>query len=137
MFYCTNGFRVFFLMVRQPPRSTRSDTLFPYTTLFRARLRGSAAHQHGATARIPDAHGAGGRARRNQATTSIGCQHRWRTAQPVVVCEQRRGTGVAALDHEIGRASGRERGCRYVSISVVAVSIKKKKIAANLTRKLQ
>src|SRR3546814_20479967 len=26
----------FFLMIRQPPRSTRTDTLFPYTTLFRA-----------------------------------------------------------------------------------------------------
>src|SRR3546814_966811 len=25
---------VFFLMIRRPPRSTRTDTLFPYTTLF-------------------------------------------------------------------------------------------------------
>src|SRR3546814_7604702 len=35
----------FFLMIRRPPRSTRTDTLFPYTTLFRSfahrcRLRG-------------------------------------------------------------------------------------------------
>src|SRR3546814_17545870 len=28
----------FFLMIRRPPRSTRTDTLFPYTTLFRSRL---------------------------------------------------------------------------------------------------
>src|SRR3546814_12262820 len=28
---------VFFLMIRRPPRSTRTDTLFPYTTLFRSR----------------------------------------------------------------------------------------------------
>src|SRR3546814_17561131 len=27
----------FFLMKRRPPRSTRTDTLFPYTTLFRSR----------------------------------------------------------------------------------------------------
>src|SRR3546814_5175698 len=27
---------VFFLLVRRPPRSTRTDTLFPYTTLFRS-----------------------------------------------------------------------------------------------------
>src|SRR3546814_11832516 len=27
---------VFFLMMRRPPRSTRNDTLFPYTTLFRS-----------------------------------------------------------------------------------------------------
>src|SRR3546814_8685121 len=31
-----------FLMIRRPPRSTRTDTLFPYTTLFRSRL-----FQHG------------------------------------------------------------------------------------------
>src|SRR3546814_16896040 len=29
MFFC-------FLMIRRPPRSTRTDTLFPYTTLFRS-----------------------------------------------------------------------------------------------------
>src|SRR3546814_19445800 len=27
---------MFFLMFRRPPRSTRTDTLFPYTTLFRS-----------------------------------------------------------------------------------------------------
>src|SRR3546814_12393885 len=29
-------FMLFFLMIRRPPRSTRTDTLFPYTTLFRS-----------------------------------------------------------------------------------------------------
>src|SRR3546814_11948098 len=29
----------FFLMIRRPPRSTRTDTLFPYTTLFRSACR--------------------------------------------------------------------------------------------------
>src|SRR3546814_12226428 len=28
---------IFFLMIRRPPRSTRTDTLFPYTTLFRSK----------------------------------------------------------------------------------------------------
>src|SRR3546814_11881578 len=33
-------------MIRRPPRSTRTDTLFPYTTLFRSSLaRACAAHQ--------------------------------------------------------------------------------------------
>src|SRR3546814_5399179 len=32
MAYCV----LFFLMIRRPPRSTRTDTLFPYTTLFRS-----------------------------------------------------------------------------------------------------
>src|SRR3546814_4574886 len=33
---------VFFLIIRRPPISTRTDTLFPYTTLFRSarRIRG-------------------------------------------------------------------------------------------------
>src|SRR3546814_11568925 len=39
------GCCVFFLMIRRPPRSTRTDTLFPYTTLFRSQ---------------PEAHEAGG-----------------------------------------------------------------------------
>src|SRR3546814_13605273 len=30
----------FFLMIRRPPRSTRTDTLFPYTTLFRSPTAG-------------------------------------------------------------------------------------------------
>src|SRR3546814_16026155 len=30
---------LFFLMIRRPPRSTRTDTLFPYTTLFRSEPR--------------------------------------------------------------------------------------------------
>src|SRR3546814_15032567 len=31
-------FYVFFLMIRRPPGSTRTDTLFPYTTLFRSQI---------------------------------------------------------------------------------------------------
>src|SRR5210317_1289962 len=30
-----HGLRIFFLMIRRPPRSTPYPTLFPYTTLFR------------------------------------------------------------------------------------------------------
>src|SRR3546814_9287932 len=32
-------FMFFFLMIRLPPRSTRTDTLCPYTTLFRSKNR--------------------------------------------------------------------------------------------------
>src|SRR3546814_7392542 len=35
MQFVANGF-VIFLMILRPPRSTRTDTLFPYTTLFRS-----------------------------------------------------------------------------------------------------
>src|SRR3546814_13030622 len=34
-------FYLFFLMIRRPPISTRTDTLFPYTTLFRSSIRTS------------------------------------------------------------------------------------------------
>src|SRR3546814_11081686 len=34
--YMLIGDVCFFLMIRRPPRSTRTDTLFPYTTLFRS-----------------------------------------------------------------------------------------------------
>src|SRR3546814_13046785 len=53
-------------MIRRPPRSTRTDTLFPYTTLFRsaahddAVVRGVANHFHlellPAQHRLPDQH---------------------------------------------------------------------------------
>src|SRR3546814_6929325 len=31
----------FFFMIRRPPRSTRTDTLFPYTSLFRSQTQGN------------------------------------------------------------------------------------------------
>src|SRR3546814_10607598 len=38
VYFC---YMFFFLMIRRPPRSTRTDTLFPYTTLFRSSGRRS------------------------------------------------------------------------------------------------
>src|SRR3546814_2085638 len=38
-------------MIRRPPRSTRTDTLFPYTTLFRSAIR----RRSGALPVLPDA----------------------------------------------------------------------------------
>src|SRR3546814_17443021 len=35
---CISFISVLFVMIRRQPRSTRTDTLFPYTTLFRAIL---------------------------------------------------------------------------------------------------
>src|SRR3546814_8160287 len=51
-------------MIRRPPRSTRTDTLFPYTTLFRS--QDHAAEAAGGTDRggRGQAHGAAGRAGR-------------------------------------------------------------------------
>src|SRR3546814_282963 len=40
-------------MIRRPPRSTRTDTLFPYTTLFRSRRRRRAPSRRGAASGDP------------------------------------------------------------------------------------
>src|SRR3546814_1581153 len=42
---------IFFLMIRRPPRSTRTDTLFPYTTLFRSERLAQTENQRDETAR--------------------------------------------------------------------------------------
>src|SRR3546814_6320903 len=43
-------FMFFLLMLRRPPRSTRTDTLFPITTLFRSKRF---PHSHGMTMTTP------------------------------------------------------------------------------------
>src|SRR3546814_16157357 len=45
----------FFLMRRRPPRSTRTDTLFPYTTLFRSRLQDALTALREASERVREA----------------------------------------------------------------------------------
>src|SRR3546814_14793145 len=44
----------FVLMIRRPPRSTRTDTLFPYTTLFRSGDIAFRLHRHGAQVTVSD-----------------------------------------------------------------------------------
>src|SRR3546814_12957070 len=54
-------------MIRRPPRSTRTDTLFPYTTLFRSRRRNQVLlvqrRRHPPAARRPAPAGRQGRGR--------------------------------------------------------------------------
>src|SRR3546814_5547856 len=47
----------YFLLIRRPPRSTRTDTLFPYTTLFRSVLGGEGKHRRQPAFGIMDACG--------------------------------------------------------------------------------
>src|SRR3546814_2059062 len=42
-------------MIRRPPRSTRTDTLFPYTTLFRSQYPDIGGFQYGLSTRIMQA----------------------------------------------------------------------------------
>src|SRR3546814_1835192 len=81
---------VFFLMIRRPPRSTRTDTLFPYTTLFRTPCAAGCAHPPAAAA----CRAATGRARSRS-------------------CRPRRRPGRHATGESAGaRAAGRSRGLR-------------------------
>src|SRR3546814_11283162 len=83
-------FYFFFLMIRRPPRSTRTDTLFPYTTLFRS--------QGGAT-------GPGGGACARPRGPSASWNRRHRPAVPEPHRSARPAGAEARQDHrEIGRA---------------------------------
>src|SRR3546814_14803370 len=46
---------LFFLMRRRPPISTRTDTLFPYTTLFRSAIHDRQLAEHGGGSGLRDA----------------------------------------------------------------------------------
>src|SRR3546814_16146701 len=62
--YCIRLRRVsfFFLMIRRPPRSTRTDTLFPYTTLFRSADRDQPQDDRALARVLPDPSGGRGHA---------------------------------------------------------------------------
>src|SRR3546814_8009706 len=92
----------FFLMIRRPPRSTRTYTLFPYTTLFRSerphRIRARAAGRAGVPdpARHRDGGGVRGRSAR-----------RWRRAQARPGQGGGGGQGCADTELRRGRTGGR------------------------------
>src|SRR3546814_5328883 len=75
-------------MIRRPPRSTRTDTLFPYTTLFRSVRRRALPRSHHATAE-PRCPGGGPRrgrsARRHRSVAAgrarLGAHHRLRSEE--------------------------------------------------------
>src|SRR3546814_2597760 len=62
---------VFCLIIRRPPRSTRTDTLFPYTTLFRSGDRGSPVAEEGGAFQARD-HRADERGRRHRRCFVLG-----------------------------------------------------------------
>src|SRR3546814_18515947 len=134
-----------FIMERRPPRSTRTDTLLPYTTLFRSREHGVAHTRRRPRRRGLGAAGADGLpGRPHSSRWPAGAVERHH-AEPAARCRRRgAGAGRAAaarprargLD-QTGRASCRARGCKYVVISVVAVYLKQKKRSDSKTMSTQ
>src|SRR3546814_14228286 len=116
--------RFFFLMIRRPPSSTRTDTLFPYTTLFRSLLSRTRAGRR-PSARASDDGGlfsslgrtsCAGRAAGHCTAAVSPCVSGWfplvrRPTRPCLLGDLPTGPGGGA---KIGRASCRERVCQYV-----------------------
>src|SRR3546814_19925594 len=77
-------------MIRRPPRSTRTDTLFPYTTLFRS------------VAEIPQyiVNLAFGR------TFTLACRHRHALPEAAVVCRKLRKNLLLARDRQVEHVRG-------------------------------
>src|SRR3546814_20621813 len=123
---------MFFLMIRRPPRSTRTDTLFPYTTLFRSALYGGKIDVgYGDAWHVIDGlysgftegseyRGAVGLgARRTLSSNGAG------THSVAAVLFKRDDSSLGKRwdfddGMQIGRASCREKVCQYVENSVVA-----------------
>src|SRR3546814_11970568 len=117
-------------MIRRPPRSTRTDTLFPYTTLFRSKEVAASSFISHEQARARKA------SRREPRYPFIDTIHDRRTSSPALACLFRRLSAAQpnsyiteivipakpsrnAGDHspatpQIGRASCRERVFQYV-----------------------
>src|SRR3546814_14207955 len=124
-------------MIRRPPRSTRTYTLFPYTTLFRSpglrqvgrpdagsgRRRGAAPRVRGQDAALarPDPSGVVDSPRRDRVLVDCGRRDPVKAiyllGAPGVGKSTVMGhliSGYTPLDYEIGRAPCRERVCQYV-----------------------
>src|SRR3546814_11364516 len=118
-------------MIRRPPRSTRTDTLFPYTTLFRSAIaRGEHQHGHRALLLAPavehrqpvdlgqaevEYHGVIGFGRAQEMPfLAIGGEVDRIARAFERVLELLAQAGLILDDQKIGRASCRERVCTYV-----------------------
>src|SRR3546814_14410131 len=109
-------------MIRRPPRSTRTDTLFPYTTLFRS------VEQHfnminrrvgqNAVAKIEDM-GPILEGGENIFHSGLQCSTASDESQRIKIALYRKphgqnGVCPMRINSQIGRASCRERVCQYV-----------------------
>src|SRR3546814_11416557 len=133
-------------MKRRPPRSTRTDTLFPYTTLFRSR---AVLALLGFDAEEPTVTGGNPMPLANLFQRLLDLPDRAVMAVIAIVMGETLFAGSAAVEavglhigidmaawwsadaaflaSQIGRSSCRERVCLYVYNSVVVVSVKKTK----------
>src|SRR3546814_14687755 len=96
---------LFFLMMRRPPISTRTDPLFPHTTLFRSYIAGSLALPFLGTAAV--------------IVLLLSLENSRRLMGQIEHVERPLSVLLELLaylvpEYQIGRASCRERVCQYV-----------------------
>src|SRR3546814_18745405 len=100
-------------MIRRPPRSTRTDTLFPYTTLFRSDAGDSLALLCSGKSGIGSA--LSSLANNCQLGAINGDDDSHHASATAALTRPGGRVGVSAgRGRELGRASGRERVCQYV-----------------------
>src|SRR3546814_17347677 len=126
-------------MIRRPPRSTRTDTLFPYTTLFRSRSASAASGLAHRAHHLSSATNARRSSRFSAVKRSNAPAHLpsnpdhtvFRDRSPSKACDTHRPavTGLLEPPFQFGRASGREKGSQdvYVSGGVGTYNKKNKK----------
>src|SRR3546814_16934205 len=102
-------------MIRRPPRATRTDTLFPYTTLFRS-AGCEPAHSRARADR-------GRRAADGQPDPLFQFQGQWRRATGAVRDDRDRARGAGRIDAGPAQGvAGRGRAVRLVRAGHVAVA---------------
>src|SRR3546814_17266969 len=121
-------------MIRRPPRSTRTDTLFPYTTLFRSPQDHPLAERlelHWSDIRDeqfmvseyppgPEIHAYV--VRRIADYSHYPVIERRGVQQEMLMSMVGMGFGISLVSEELGRASCRVRVCQYGYYSVVGMS---------------
>src|SRR3546814_17628770 len=119
-------------MRRRPPRSTRTDTLFPYTTLVRSPDQSRLREMGGELRRLWRGGGEDGRLRPGLRASAEGRTDRAsgtarRPRDEHHPDDTHRAARSRTRPAEIGRAAGRERVCKDVLNSRGAGALKKKK----------
>src|SRR3546814_15155906 len=136
--YKSPGTELFLLVsIRLPPRSNRIDTLFPYTTLFRSPAKRGLKHappepRQTASRRRPLNGSSSSATIRNAVRRKPGASRCFKRKRLAPTCSTRCRLKIGQPSSptkngsdKIGRASGRERVCEYVSNQGVAGSVKK------------
>src|SRR3546814_17852671 len=104
-------------MIQRPPSSTRTDTLFPYTTLFRSHdtIDALVAEAYGWPANLSDEEVLTRLVALNKERAAEEAKGLIRWLRPEFQAPDYKAPVTQTLDlGEIGRASCRERVCQYV-----------------------